>query len=90
MDPAWHDKPGDIGMVDYLSQLISGLHWPEHAARLDAAVYPGLAALLPLVKSVDCFRELCVIARWPEGEPALAEIPDGAPLAFDQRTGAPL
>ena len=71
-------------MVDYLAQLISGLHWPEHAAALDKSVYPGLVELLPLVKSVDCFAELCVLTRWPEGEPLLSVIPDGAGLDFVQ------
>ena len=87
MDPAWHDKPGDIGMVDYLSKLLSGMHWPEYAEKLDRAVYPGLLELLPLVKSVDCFAELCVLTRWPEGEPALNVIPDAASLEFAQVGG---
>ncbi len=86
---AWQDKPGGLSMVDYMSNIISGLHWPAHAAGLDRAVYPGLAELLPLIKNVDCFRELCVVSRWPEGEPALNEIPDAATLRFDQKTGMP-
>lgn len=44
---------GDIGMVDYISKMISGLHWPEYAEKLDKKVYPGLAELLPMIKNID-------------------------------------
>lgn len=40
----------------------------------------------------QCFREICVFQRWPEGEPNLDEFPvgDSDTLRFDQRTGSPL
>ncbi len=47
-------------------------------------MYPGLKELLPLIKSIDCFAELCVFTRWPEGEPALGKIPLAAALEFPQ------
>ncbi len=71
-------------MADYITNIIYGLHWPEHVKTLDAEVYPGLKELLPLLKSVDCFAELCVFTRWPEGEPALQDIPVPGDLAFPQ------
>jgi hypothetical protein len=40
-------------MVDYISKMISGLHWPEFAEKLDKKVYPGLTELLPLIKNID-------------------------------------
>jgi hypothetical protein len=79
----FHDKPNMLTMVDYISQIISGLHSPSHAAKLDKNVYPGLLEILPLIKSVDCFREICVFQRWKDGEQ------DGPPnpssLVFDQK-----
>ena len=71
-------------MADYISQMISGLHWPAHAAKLSEEVYPGLKELLPLIKNIDCFAELCVFTRWPQGEPDLFAIPAAADLAFPQ------
>ena len=72
-----------VSLAD-ISNLISSLHWPEHANTLDPQVYPGLKELLPLIKYIDCFAELCVFTRWPEGEPALETIPLAAALEFPQ------
>jgi hypothetical protein len=86
-DPNWHDKVIDktyYHMADYISNLIYCLHWPEHAKTLSEEVYPGLRQLLPLIKNIDCFAELCVFTRWPEGEPSLNAIPEPAALDFPQ------
>ena len=61
--------------------MISGLTWPEYAQKLDKEVYPGLVELLPLVKSIECFSELCVFQRGGEGEWP-APIPEPAPVVF--------
>ena len=61
--------------------MITGLTWPEHAQQADKEVYPGLVELLPLVKSIECFSELCVFQRWGEGEWP-APIPEPAGVHF--------
>jgi len=76
------DKRNGLTMVDYVSHIISGLHFPEHAAKLDKELYPGLVELLPLIKSVDCFREICVFQRWAENEPGSP--PNAEELTFKQ------
>ena len=76
------DNPHGITMVDYISQIISGLHYPNHAAKLDKNLYPGLLEMLPLIKSVDCFREICIFQRWGEDEPGSP--PDAESLIFEQ------
>ena len=76
------DNPHGITMVDYILNIISGLHFPKHAEKLDKSAYPGLLELLPLIKSVDCFREICVFQRWKEGEPGSPPNPEA--LTFDQ------
>ena len=61
--------------------MIAGITWPEHAKGLDKEVYPDLAELTPLVKSIECFSELCVLQRWAEGEWP-APLPDPAPVFY--------
>jgi hypothetical protein len=74
------DKKNGLTMVDYISQIISGLHFPEYASKLNKDLYPDLLELLPLIKSVDCFREICVFQRWGVDEPGSP--PMAAPLLF--------
>ena len=64
-----------------IKEMISGLTWPEYAQKLDKEVYPDLVELLPLVKSIECFSELCVFQRWGEGEWP-APIPEPAAVMF--------
>ena len=61
--------------------MITGLTWPEHAQQADKEVDPGLVELLPLVKSIEYFSELCVFQRWGEGEWP-APIPEPAGVHF--------
>ena len=76
------DKRYGLTMADYISHIISGLHFPEHASKLDKELYPGLVELLPLIKSVDCFREICVFQKWEEDEPG--NPPSAEALNFKQ------
>ena len=62
----WHDFPTTAAA--YTAQMINCIHWPTHAATLDVALFPGLAEIVLLVKSIDCSRELCVFTRWAAGE----------------------
>jgi hypothetical protein len=78
----WQDKSNGLTMVDYISHIISGLHSPNHASKLDKSTYPGLEDILPLIKSVDCFREVCVFQRWEEDEPGSPPPPSS--LTFGQ------
>jgi hypothetical protein len=48
--------------------------------------FPGLRALLPLVKHIDCFRMACVLSRWSEREWPL-QSPTIAPLPLQRRAG---
>ena len=60
-----------------IKEMISGLTWPEYAQNLDKEKYPGLVELLPLVKSIECYSELCVFQRWGKGEwPAPIPMPE--------------
>lgn len=72
-DGPWHDDKGQglqgTTTTQYLSKLLDVLNYdpPAYLAEVDQRRFPGLLELAPLVKSVDCFRKLCVLTRWHEG-----------------------
>jgi hypothetical protein len=72
-DGPWHDDKGQgLGgttTAQYIAKLLDVLNYdtPDYLAKIDPARFPGLLELAPLVKSVDCFRKLCVFTRWHEG-----------------------
>jgi hypothetical protein len=72
-DGPWHDDKGQglqgTTTAQYISKLLDVLNYdpPAYLARVDERRFPGLLELAPLVKSVDCFRKLCVLTRWHEG-----------------------
>ena len=83
----YHDY-GTLTTADYIAQLVLALHWPAHAGTLPEDAYPGLAALVPLVKSVDCHAAICIFSRWPVGEPGFDAPPLPAPLRAEERGAA--
>jgi hypothetical protein len=66
----WRDEGSGPTTAQYLAQMVHHMHDSVlHNEPTDEGRFPDLAALVPLIKSIDCFRELCVLSRWPEGEP---------------------
>jgi hypothetical protein len=67
---AWTDRgrdgPGGSTGPDYIDALVRRLHRPSLPA--DEERFPDATALMPLLRSISCFPELCVLARWREGE----------------------
>ena len=72
-DGPWHDDKGQglqgTTTAQYISKLLDVLNYdtPAFIAGVDQKRFPGLLELAPLVKSIDCFRKLCVFTRWHEG-----------------------
>lgn len=74
--PNYLDGPNGLTTMQYLTNLIVAITHPKHLETLDTR-FAGLHKLLELVKSVDCFRELCVLTRYEAGE---WPVPDAPPF----------
>jgi hypothetical protein len=63
-DGPWHDEQltGGITTMQYIYALIDALNWPPSVKTLPAP-YAGIAELAQMVRSVNCFSELCVFTR---------------------------
>lgn len=69
------DGPGGVLVRDYLVALTRELHVPGTAATFagnDAIKYEGVAALAPLIKSIDCAPQSCMVTRWTDAEARFA------------------
>ena len=72
-DGPWHVDPEKslkgTTTTQYISKLVDVLHFDtqNYLDAIDTQRFPGLLELAPLVKSVDCFRKLCVLTRWHDG-----------------------
>jgi hypothetical protein len=64
MDGPWHDeaKTGGITTMQYIYALVDALHWPDTLKTLPPA-FAGIRELSQIVRSVECFREVCVFTR---------------------------
>jgi hypothetical protein len=77
---------GEEDTLDYIFALQRALvAGGAGAPPLDAARYPGAAALLPLLESVDCFIELCVFTRRAAGA---SELPAPGDLGVSYQLAA--
>ena len=75
----WVKKDGMGGVLTrgYFIMLTRELHMPGTAAALtgaEAVQFEGVAQLAPLIKSIDCTPQCCIITRWlPEEERFMSE-----------------
>ena len=72
--PDYLDGPGGLTTMVYVTNLIMAITSPKHIETLDPR-FAGLRRLVSLIKSVDCFREICVFTRFADGEWPVAEAP---------------
>lgn len=70
-----------VSSMDYVQKLQDAMHWPPgDVDRIDDATYPGLKSLLNLVRSVECFREVCAFHAFEEGQWPVHDPPADEPL----------